>query len=172
MVPILGTFTRQYWTGALSPSGRQVRSCRVEDTIRLIVQALAVMGAPDPRLTSQWGLDIQIRFQYRCYSKQNRPINRVKLIPLQVFRHISSIATAPGYPLLMAKSDVIIITSFSLLIPGEYTASKSESTPFRLEETAFICAHIIFSATATEVNLQAANFVMLTFMNQNNSVRG
>ena len=49
-------------------------------------------------------------------------------------------------------------------------ASKPESTPFRLKDTAFSCGHSVFAATATEGNLQAENFVTLTFTTQKNSV--
>ena len=51
-VPILNTFARQYRTGSLSPSGHQVRSHTVEDTVQSIGQDLSNMGGPYPHLTS------------------------------------------------------------------------------------------------------------------------
>ena len=66
----------------------------------------------------------------------------------------------------MAERNMIIIAYFLLLHPGEYTASKAESTPFRLEYNTFSCACCIFAATATEGDRQAANFVTLTFTTQ------
>ena len=51
LVNILNTYMRQYHTGTLAPRGCQVRSRTVEDYVRLIVQGLAAMGAPEPRLT-------------------------------------------------------------------------------------------------------------------------
>ena len=108
-VPILNTFTMQYRTVSLAPSGHQVRYCTVEDAVQYIGQALVAMGTPDPRLTIQGEIDIWILFQYWCYIKQDPPPNWVKTTPLQVLCHISSMAKALGYPLLMAKSNMIII---------------------------------------------------------------
>ena len=67
---------------------------------------------------------------------------------------------------------MIITAYFFLLVPSEYTASKSESTPFCLEDTTFSCGHIIFAATVTDGDLQAANFITLTFTTQKKNVRG
>ena len=130
------------------------------------------MGASYPRLTSSEELDIWIRFQYRCYSKQDSPPNRVKPIPLKALLHISSMDTASGDPLLMTEIDMIIIAYFFLLRPGEYTVSKSENTPLCLKDTAFTCSQSVFATTSTEGNLQAANFVTLKFMTQKNGIRG
>ena len=77
------------------------------------------MGPPDSRLTSQGELDIRPQFLYRCYSKQDLPPNQVKPTPLQVLRHLSSISMALCDPLLMAENDIIIISYFFLLCPGE-----------------------------------------------------
>ena len=52
LVHILNTFASQYRTKSLTHSGRQVQSCTVEDTIRLILQALTAFGNPDTRLIS------------------------------------------------------------------------------------------------------------------------
>ena len=129
------------------------------------------MGSPYPCLTSQGELYICLRFQYWCYSKHEPPKNRVKPTPLQVLRHISSLATASGDPLLMTEKNMIIITYFLLLYPGECTVSKSESTPFRLKETAFICGHSVFATMAKKGYLQAAIIFTLTFMTHKNGVR-
>ena len=58
LVPILDTFTRQYQTGALAPSVRQIQYHTVEEAVQLISQALVAMGDHDPHLTSQGELDI------------------------------------------------------------------------------------------------------------------
>ena len=102
---------------------------------------LAAMGALYPQLKSQGELDIRLWFQYRCYSKQDPPLNQVKPTPLQVLSHISSIPTVSGDPFVMGDSNMIIITYFFLLHPGEYTESKSESTPFHLKDVSFSCCH-------------------------------
>ena len=105
------------------------------------------MGTPDPCLTIKSELDIHIRFQYWCYSKQDPPPNQVKPIYLQVLRHIFRIATESVEPILMAECDTIIIVYFLILRPGEYKGSKSEITPLLLKDTAFIWGHIIFVFT-------------------------
>ena len=74
---------------------------------------------------------------------------------------ISSIANYSGDPLLQGECDMIIFSYFFFLCPGDYTGSKSESTPFRLEDIAFSCGHSVFSETANEADLQAATVVML-----------
>ena len=76
-----------------------------------------------------------------------------------------------GDPLLVTEEDMIIIIYFLILCPSEYTAYKSETTPFCLKYTAFSCGHSIFVATATGGDLQATNFVMLTYTNQKKGVR-
>ena len=55
---------------------------------------------------------------------------------------------------------------------GEYTGSKSYSTPFRIEDILFSCDHSVFTATSTEVDLQATTFMTLTFTTQNNGGSG
>ena len=72
----------------------------------------------------------------------------------------------------MAEINIIIITYFFLLLPGEYMASKSYITLFRLEDTVFSCSHSVFAATGTEGDLQAAKFVTMKFKTQENGFRG
>ena len=55
----------------------------------------------------------------------------------------------------MAESNMITIAYFYLLHPSEYTSSKSDITPFRLEDTAFSCGRSAFVATFTASDLHA-----------------
>ena len=64
----------------------------------------------------------------------------------------------------MSERDIIIITYFFLLCPGEYTSSKSEITLFCLKDTAFRLGRRVFVATSTAGNIQDANFFTLAFM--------
>ena len=66
---------------------------------------------------------------------------------------------------------MIIIAYLFLLHPGEYTASKSEKTLFRLKDTAFSCGHSVFATTVIGGDLQAEKIVSLTFLTQKNGVR-
>ena len=68
---------------------------------------------------------------------------------------------------------MIIIAFFFLLRPGEYTGTKSDSSPFRLSDVTFSVGRTVFDTeTATDNNLAAATFVILTFTTQKDGVRG
>ena len=68
---------------------------------------------------------------------------------------------------------MIIITLFFLLLPGGYTGTKSDSSPFRLSDVTFSVGRTVFdTTTATENELAANTFVILTFSTQKNGVRG
>ena len=56
-IPILNAFARDYRTKNIAPNSRGVRSRTVEDSVRLIGQAIAMLGAKDPRMTSTGKLD-------------------------------------------------------------------------------------------------------------------
>ena len=68
---------------------------------------------------------------------------------------------------------MIIIAFFFLLRPGEYTGTKSDSLPFRLSDVNFSVGRTVFNnSLATDYDLAAATFVILTFNTQKNGVRG
>ena len=50
----------------------------VEDAVRLIGQAIAVLGAKDPQMTSMGEIDGMLQLQFRSYSRQYPPPSRVK----------------------------------------------------------------------------------------------
>ena len=56
-VPILKAFARDYQTGNIAPGSRSVRSRTVEDAVLSIGQAIAMLGAKDPRMTPTGKLD-------------------------------------------------------------------------------------------------------------------
>ena len=67
---------------------------------------------------------------------------------------------------------MIIIDFFFLLRPGEYTGTKSESTPFRLPYVTFSVGRTVFdTATTTDNELSPATFVILIFSTQKKGVR-
>ena len=76
-----------------------------------------------------------------------------------------------GDPILMVDSNMIIIAHLFFLLPCEYLASKLYINPFHLKDNAFSCGRIVFATTATESNLQAANFIMLIFTTKKNGAR-
>ena len=67
---------------------------------------------------------------------------------------------------------MIIIVFFFLLHPGEYTGTKSDSTPCCLSDVSFSVGGTVFdTATATDDELAAVTFVILIFSTQKNGVR-
>ena len=132
-----------------------------------------MLGAKDPKMTPTGNLDGRLQLQFRCYSRQDPPPSRVKPIPVQVLSRLACIAAASREPELQAIADMIIIAFFFLLHPGEYTGTKSDSSPFRLSDVTFSVGRTVFDTeTATANNLASATFVILTFTTQKNGVRG
>ena len=129
-VPILNAFARDYRTGNIAPDSRGVRSRTVEDAVRSIGQAIEMLGAKDPWMTSTGKLDGRLQLQFRCYSQQDPLPSRVKPIPVQVLRRLACVAAASRDPELQAFADKIIIAFFFLIHSGEYTGTKYESSPF------------------------------------------
>jgi hypothetical protein len=73
----------------------------------------------------------------------------------------------------LAVADMIALAFFFLLRPGEYTGTKSDTTPFRLCDTQlFLGSHRLDLATATDNQLLSATFGSLTFTDQKNGVKG
>ena len=103
-------------------------------------------------------------------SKGCTPSIQVRPILLQVLHHISSISVASGNRVFQSECSTILITCLLLICPVEYICFKSDSTPFRLKYISFLCVYHVFSETAIEADLQAATFVTLTFISQNNVV--
>jgi hypothetical protein len=73
----------------------------------------------------------------------------------------------------MTIMDMIMITFFFLLHPGEFTGITSENTPFRLQNVAlyigFQCLHIM---TASLPELDATTSVPYTFTTHKNGIKG
>ena len=72
-VPILNTFARDYRTGDIAPTSSPVQSRTAEDAVRLIGQALVALGLADPRYGKDGKINIRLRFQLCCYTKQDHP---------------------------------------------------------------------------------------------------
>ena len=89
-----------------------------------------MLGAKDPRMMPTGKLDGRLQLQFRCYSRQDPLPSRVKPIPVQVLCRLACIAAASRDPEMQAIADMIIIAYFFLLCPGEYTGTKSDSSPF------------------------------------------
>jgi hypothetical protein len=108
-----------------------------------------------------------------AYSKADPPPNRVKPIPVQVLRNIMFIAKNSDDPALVMEADMIAMAFFFLLRPGEYTATKSESTPFELKDVQLWLGCVRLDLiSASDAEILASTFGAVTFDLQKNSVRG
>ena len=172
-VPILNTFARDYRTGNIAPNSRGVRSRTVEDSVRSIGQAIAMLGAKYPQMTSTGKIDGILQLQFLCYYRQDPPPSQVKPIPVQVLREMACMAAASNDQEIQAASDMIIIAFFFLLQPGKYTGTKYDRSSFRLSYETFSAGHTVFdTATITDNELAAAKFVIPIFTTQKNGMRG
>ena len=131
------------------------------------------MGKSDPRLTKMGKLDFRLQRMQAAYTKDDPPPNRVKPVPVMVVRRILAIAQPTNCPFTKALADMIGLAFFFLLRPGEYTDSKSDTSPFQLQDVQlFIGQQRLNLVTATDAQLLTATFSTLTFRDQKNGVRG
>jgi hypothetical protein len=140
-------------------------------------QTLALLGARDPRITANGKLDIRLTRQSRYYKRHEDPPTRVKPIPIAILLDAVDGALAlagPGDQAIRACADMVTLAYFFVLRPGEYVVSSGElSAPFRFGDAElFIGQRRLDCRQCTDADIQAATFVMLTFSNQKNSVRG
>ena len=70
-VPILNNFDWDYQTGNITPDSHGLRSRTAEDDVLSIGQAIAMLGAKDPRMTSTGKIDGSLQLKFRCYSRQD-----------------------------------------------------------------------------------------------------
>ena len=172
-IPLLQVFLHRYRTGLIAPRGKPVRARTAEDALRSVGQTFLAMGALDPRLTSKGAMDFRLARQLRFYKKEDPPPDRVKPVPVQVLRWIAYAASTTPSAGNAAIADMIILAFFFLLRPGEYTATSSDNTPFRIADLRLsVGGRYLDAFTSSAVDLHAADFLSLTFTTQKNSVRG
>ena len=82
-VPILNIFVQDYRTGDIAQRSSPVQSHTAEDAVRSIGQALAALGISDPCYGKDGKIDIRLRFQLRCYTKQDPPPQPCEATPHQ-----------------------------------------------------------------------------------------
>ena len=94
-------------------------------------------------------------------------------IPITVIRRIATLAqtTMSADATFCAISDMIVITFFFLLCPGEYT--DNNNNPFRLADIQLFIGDTHINLTSAPIEqIQQARFASLTFTNQKNGMRG
>lgn len=173
LVILLQVFLHRYRDGTIAPRGKPVRARTAEDALRSLGQTFTATGAADPRFTSQGDMDFRLARQLRFYSKEDPPPHRVKPVPVNVLLWVLHAATSVENPSTSAIADMIALAFFFLLRPGEYTATSSATTPFRLTDVRLsIGSTYIDNFTASDATLDSVTFVSLTFTTQKNGVRG
>ena len=131
------------------------------------------MGAQDPRKTVQGTIDFRLQRQLQCYSREDPPPDRVKPIPFQVFVEVMTIAQTTASPALHAFADLIVIAYFFLLRPGEYTANRTDTTPFRFCDVGLRSNVVHLNILTCSIpDISMADFATLEFTTQKNGVRG
>jgi hypothetical protein len=102
----------------------------MEGALRAVGQMLASVGSSDPRLTNAGKHEFRLQCQLTGYARADPPPNQVKPIPVQVIYHLAMLAQNHGSSDSMAVADLIILTFFFLMRPGEYTtAPTGDNTP-------------------------------------------
>jgi hypothetical protein len=173
-VPVLQLFALRYRTGRIAPSGRPVRARTVEDALRHVAQALAGMGAPDPRLNRFGDLDYRLQALLQAWRRQDPPPLRVKPLPPSIIR-LALTGLLHPCAASMATADCLVVAFYFLLRPGEYagTPSLSSDDLFRVGDVGLWIGHRrLDPLTSPPADLLASTFVTLTFTNQKNGVRG
>ena len=93
----------------------------VTDTIRLVGQRFAGMGAIDPCLNLFGKIDFRLGQQLRSYTKSDPPKNWVKPLPVCIVVSALKFAAgdAHGSPALLSIANLMCIAFFFCLHPGE-----------------------------------------------------
>jgi hypothetical protein len=174
-VPLLQLFAQRYKQGTLQASGRPVRSRTVEDAVRVVGQAFARMGAPDPRMNAFGDVDIRLTSLYRAWKKDDAPPARVKPLPILLVHGAVRLARAANTPVSLAAADCLTVAFFFLLRPGEYAGTPRTHADdlFRFQDVCLWIGGRRLDVNACPLaDLQAATFATLTFTTQKNGVRG
>jgi len=134
---------------------------------------LALLGTPDPRLTTLGATDFRLARLLRGFHATDPAPNCVRPIPLKILRTTMEMAATSTEPGALATADMACITFFFLLRPGEHTAKPNSTAPFNIADVQLLHNDKILSwSTLPEPALLIANYVTYTFRSQKNGIRG
>ena len=172
-LPILQVFASRLRSGQISPSGIALRVGSVCDYVSTAGEEISRMGPEnrDPRYGVGGKIHVVLRQQYKSYSNDDPPPERVKPIPLQLLQHVVNRLQKGEYA--RALADLLIIGFFFLLRPGEYCHnSDGDNDPFRLEDVSFDVDGCAVNAVAIDIDLiDPSPKVHMRFTTQKNGVR-
>lgn len=173
-IPLLQVSGHRYRQGHLAPSQTQVRGRTVGDAIRAVGQTLAQLGHTDPRLQPSRKLDVCLSRQLSSYTKADPPPSRVKPIPINLLQQAATVARLSAHPLQQAIADMLILSFYFLLRPGEYAElTNPEASPFRLNSVLlYLHNRLIHPIHSPLWEVEAVTFVGLEFDTKKNGVWG
>ena len=140
-------------------------------------QTFQRVGSKDPRINTFDGkVDYRISQQLRSWSKTDAPPRRVRPAPVTLVTYILNAAYNPGRTRSaedQAYADMICLSFFFLLRPGEYTGTTNDDAAFRLSDVRLSLGTRLLSLEHSSVDeLEAATSVSLYFTTQKNQRKG
>jgi hypothetical protein len=101
-VPMLQVFGERYIYGSLAPRRKSVIAGTVEDGLRVVGQARAILGSLDPHKDSHCGIYFRIQHKIKAYTKADSPPRWVKPIPIIIIvfimAHLETPILTPKWP--------------------------------------------------------------------------
>jgi hypothetical protein len=173
-IPIIQVFAQRYRDGRGAPKHNVVHSGTVEEAVCAVGQAFIQLGATDIRKDAFGEIDFRLTRQFWCYKKEDPPPSRVKPVPILIIIFILNQAcSSTSIPYRQAVAEMITITFYFLLRPGEYSGTTSDYTPFHLQEVELhVGDRLLDTMSSSSADLDAATMVSITFTTQKNGKKG
>ena len=139
LVPYLQISGARYRDERIVPYGKPVGSGTVSDAMRSVGHMYTRVGTPDLRIGPDGKLDFRISRQLRFYTRSDAPPNRMKPVPITLVIHALCFAfhDTPSDE-RQTVANMICITFFFCLRPGEYTGTTLGNQAFSLDDVAAI----------------------------------
>ncbi len=140
----------------------------MEAALRAVGQTFSELGQNDPRLLTSGKLDLCLSRQLTAYKKQDPPPARVKPIPFPIIAQTAHLCRLANTPTANAIADMLLLSFFFLLHPGEYAYTDNEdAAPFRLCDVHLLIHNRrIHPYTSTEQDLLRVQYIALEFTTQ------
>jgi hypothetical protein len=157
--------------------GHQVQAQTPETALRHVAQTIVLAGYANPR-RSYGSKDLDLPFSrlmkaYKCEDPAPQP---QLALPARAIRVITAYYYTKQTPWATALADLLTITSFFLLRPGEYamptSRNKMRTVHFRRQDVRFFSNGQVVPHNVPLDTLRQADSVRLYIDNQKNGARG
>jgi hypothetical protein len=171
-VPMLQVSSERYRDGRLAHHHTPIKVITAKDGLCVMGQAHTQLGDPYPHRDSNGGIDFRIQSQIKAYKKYYAPPKRVN--SPNNYHHLCrspSVGDTRSEE-EMTIADMLIITFFFLLHPGEYTGMVSDDVSFKMLNVGLFiqgCKLDLFTESAVEV--KSATSAAYIFSTQENGNR-